>query len=228
MPYESASTSESTAIAAMKKALGGFETEDGRLKGLDYQPGPRDVVITTTPKAGTTWAQQICHQLRTGGDMDFEEISQVVPWLELAHDQGQDLTAKQWGDAGGHLRFFKTHAWAGDCPPFPKTIVVLRDPCDVVVSFWRFFEGSYLYSSLFLVFHAFHSTERRRKTNCEKVPSLTPSDNNFCDVRLLFRMVFPTRLYFTRFLCARVLVGSWCPLQSHAECVLLCSFNFLV
>jgi len=29
--------------------------------------------------------------------MDFEEISEVVPWIELAHDQGQDLEKPQQG-----------------------------------------------------------------------------------------------------------------------------------
>ena len=141
MPKEASSATESAAIALMKQRLSGFETEEGRRIGLSYQPGPRDIVITTTPKAGTTWTQQICHQLRTRGDMDFVEISEVVPWLELAHDQGQNLSDPQWGDSDKHLRFFKSHAWAGHCPEFPKTIVVLRDPCDVLVSFWRFFEG---------------------------------------------------------------------------------------
>mmetsp|Transcript_24113 Transcript_24113/g.66832 ORF Transcript_24113/g.66832 Transcript_24113/m.66832 type:complete len:337 (-) Transcript_24113:22-1032(-) len=144
MPFEQANKSEeSDAISLLKERLSGFETEKGRLKGLHYIPCPRDVCITTTPKAGTTWLQQICHQLRAKeGDMDFDEISRVVPWLELAHDQGQDLKAPQWrGDDGQQLRFFKTHAWAGHCPKFPKTIVVVRDPCDVLLSFYNFFEG---------------------------------------------------------------------------------------
>ena len=29
------------------------------------------------------------HQLRSRGSMDFEEISVVVPWIEMAHDLGQ-------------------------------------------------------------------------------------------------------------------------------------------
>lgn len=72
--------------------------------------------------------------------MSFSEISEVVPWLELAADQGQDLEAPQYGDAKGLPRFFKTHAWAGHCPKFPKTIVVLRNPEDVLLSFYKFFE----------------------------------------------------------------------------------------
>jgi Sulfotransferase domain len=178
MPFDQKCTTgkESAAIALMKQRLSGFETEFGRLQGLSYQPrAETDVVISTTPKAGTTWMQQICHQLRvdplTSGDkqdenyddddddlhyMDFDEISEVVPWLELAHDQGQDLAAPQYmgrrSATGGvndetcaqqqqqHLRLFKTHAWADHCPPFSRVIVVLRDPCDTLVSFYHFFE----------------------------------------------------------------------------------------
>lgn len=59
MPFESLSNEESEAIALMKKRLSGFETEKGRLFGLSYTPKfPNEVVITTTPKAGTTWLQQ--------------------------------------------------------------------------------------------------------------------------------------------------------------------------
>lgn len=121
----------------MKQRLSGFETEEGRLKGLDFVLEATDVVITTSPKAGTTWMQQICHQLRTGGDMDFEEISEVVPWIELAHDIGQDLGAPQRAAP----RCFKTHAWYPHCPKGGKYIVVVRNPPDVALSFYNFFEG---------------------------------------------------------------------------------------
>jgi hypothetical protein len=72
--------------------------------------------------------------------MSFDEISQVVPWLELAYDQGQNLDDPQYGHEDGHPRFFKTHAWEHHCPKFPKVIVVIRKPEDVVVSFYKFFE----------------------------------------------------------------------------------------
>lgn len=84
--------------------------------------------------------QQICHQLRSGGDLSFEEISEVVPWIELAFDQGQDLEAPQFGHEVQLPRLFKTHAWEPYCPKAPKTIVVMRHPYDVLVSFYHFFE----------------------------------------------------------------------------------------
>jgi hypothetical protein len=75
--------------------------------------------------------------------MEFDEISAVVPWIELAHDLGQDLQGEQlpFATTADFPRFFKTHCWYNHCPPFHKAIVVLRDPCDVLVSFYNFFDG---------------------------------------------------------------------------------------
>ena len=33
----------------------------------------------------------------TGGDMQFDEIDNVVPWIELAYDKQRDLQAEQKG-----------------------------------------------------------------------------------------------------------------------------------
>lgn len=74
--------------------------------------------------------------------MSFNEISEVVPWLELAYDQGQDLRAPQPFEAEtGGMRVFKSHAWERHCPKGCKYIVVVRDPCDVALSFFNFFQG---------------------------------------------------------------------------------------
>lgn len=102
--------------------------------------------------------QQICHQLRcydlraraadtADADEDdvmdsFDEISQVVPYVEVAHDCNQNLDDPQlYRGAELPFRAFKTHAWAPHCPKFRRVIVVVRDPFDVVASFHRFFEG---------------------------------------------------------------------------------------
>merc|ERR1712046_441174 len=73
--------------------------------GASYVLRPTDVVILTFPKTGTTWLQQICEQLRTGGDMKFDEITERQPWLEFAWDLGQDLDAEQVAAP----RLFKSH-----------------------------------------------------------------------------------------------------------------------
>ena len=76
-----------------------------------YRPRPSDVVISPFGKCGATWLQQSFHTLRTGGDMDFDDISRVVPWIETARvlgldmDLDLDLEAKQRADPRG----FKSH-----------------------------------------------------------------------------------------------------------------------
>jgi len=51
----------------------------------NFQLRDTDVLITTPPKAGTTWMQQILHQLRSG-DASFSSIDELVPWLEITRE----------------------------------------------------------------------------------------------------------------------------------------------
>ena len=78
--------------------------------------------------------QQIVHGLRTRGSMDFDEISRVVPWINMAHDLGIDIEAPQVADP----RAFKTHSLLSEVPKGGKYIVIVRDPCDTLVSDYHF------------------------------------------------------------------------------------------
>lgn len=102
-----------------------------------WRPRPTDVVIAPYGKCGTTWLQQIFHTLRTGGDMDFDDISRVVPWIETSVVAGIDIEAPQRAEPRG----FKSHLAHDALPPGAKAIVSLRDPKDALVSFYRFMEG---------------------------------------------------------------------------------------
>ncbi|MFN3207966.1 MAG: sulfotransferase domain-containing protein [Roseovarius sp.] len=124
-------------LEQMTAALGRFATEHGVETGLAYRPGPSDIFISPYSKCGTTWISQIAHGLRSGGDMDFDEITDVVPWLELAHDMGKDVNAPQ----PYRPRLFKSHLPWGVIPEGGRYIVVLRDPVDAMVSLFRFFDG---------------------------------------------------------------------------------------
>ena len=42
--------------------------------GRAFRPSATDVIISPFAKCGTTWLQQIVHSLRTGGDLDFDDI----------------------------------------------------------------------------------------------------------------------------------------------------------
>jgi hypothetical protein len=105
-----------------------------------WRPRPTDVVIAPFAKCGTTWLQQIFHTLRTRGDMDFDDISRVVPWIETALTLGLDLEAPQKAEPRG----FKSHLAFHMLPTGAKAIVALRDPKDALVSIYRFMDGWFL------------------------------------------------------------------------------------
>lgn len=126
-----------TNLAQMQAQTATFATPAGYAKGLAYRPDPTDIFISPYAKCGTTWMQQIVHGLRTGGDMEFNEITDVVPWLELAHDLGLDIHAPQ--KARPHA--FKSHLTWHDIPKGGRYIVVLRDPVDAMLSLYRFLDG---------------------------------------------------------------------------------------
>lgn len=119
------------------RAITGFETPEGVARGLALKARPTDVFISPYAKCGTTWMQQIVHGLRSGGSMAFSEITEVVPWLELAHDMGVAPEAPQVAAP----RAFKSHLCWEDIPKGGRYIVVLRDPLDAMLSLYRFFEG---------------------------------------------------------------------------------------
>jgi hypothetical protein len=105
-----------------------------------YRPRPTDIVISPYGKCGTTWLQQTFHTLRTGGDMDFDDISRVVPWIETAAMLGVDLDAPQRAEPRG----FKSHLGYDTIPKGARYVVSLRDPKDALVSMHRFMEGWFL------------------------------------------------------------------------------------
>ncbi|MFK7940791.1 MAG: sulfotransferase domain-containing protein [Roseovarius sp.] len=119
------------------KASAKFATTEGVAKGLAFRPDPTDIFVTPYAKCGTTWMQQIVHGLRTGGSMAFSEITEVVPWIELAHDIGLDPEAPQ----PALPRAYKSHLSWDDIPKGGRYIVVLRDPLDAFLSLYRYMEG---------------------------------------------------------------------------------------
>lgn len=95
---------------------------------------PTDVVIITFPKTGTTWMQQVCEQMRTGGDMSFTEITERQPWLDFCWDCGQDIDADQVASP----RIFKSHQLLSAINVGAKYVSVIRDPKAVLLSWFAF------------------------------------------------------------------------------------------
>lgn len=99
-----------------------------------FQPRPTDIIIATPPKTGTTLMQLMCHVIRTDGDMDFEDIYYVVPWLCHFGDFKQDPNA----DHRANPRCFKSHQlpsalYGEKC----KYLFTIREPTKALVSFYN-------------------------------------------------------------------------------------------
>jgi hypothetical protein len=120
----------------------------GRMMGLEdimkslagYRPRPTDVIISPFGRCGTTWLQQVFHCLRTGGDMDFDDISRVVPWIEAAELLSLDINARQRAAPRG----YKSHLAYPALPAGARYVVSIRDPRDAVVSMHELMEGWFL------------------------------------------------------------------------------------
>lgn len=126
-------------IKELDTIMDAFFDEDAYEHGLAFKPQSSDIFISPYAKSGTTMLQQIAHQLRTRGNMDFIEISHAAPWINVAADLGIDLEAPQAAEP----RVFKTHLSWHDSPKGGRHIVSFRDYHTAMVSFYRFFEGWY-------------------------------------------------------------------------------------
>lgn len=115
-----------------------FDPEDFKIAAR-FKLRPTDIVITPFGKSGTTWIQQIVHTLRTSGDIDFDDISRVVPWIEVSPGLGIDLEAPQRAEP----RAFKSHLDYDKIQKGGKYIISVRNPADALVSAYHFMEGWY-------------------------------------------------------------------------------------
>src|SRR3954462_6082472 len=115
-----------TTLAELQVKMDRLVTAAGFPPGLGFVTRPSDVIIASYAKCGTTWLQQMVHRLRTGGDLDFDDISRVVPWIETAADLGIDLESERRGEP----RVFKSHLSSDQVPKGAQYIVSIRDPRD--------------------------------------------------------------------------------------------------
>ncbi|MFT5210269.1 MAG: hypothetical protein ACI9CE_001994 [Flavobacterium sp.] len=127
--------------------MGEFRALQGKMfeeSDFEHLPGlvlrPNDIVISPFGKCGTTWLQQIVHCLRTSGDMDFDDISRVIPWIETSPSLGLDLNAEQKANP----RAFKSHLEYEKLPSGARYINSVRNPNDAALSMFKFMEGWFI------------------------------------------------------------------------------------
>jgi hypothetical protein len=133
-----------------KPMVGMFDTAiDKAFAG--YTPTEHDVFVCSYFKSGTNWAMHTAYQVAEHGEGQFEDILDVVPWVDCPDQETtvwlNDPRPQQRSRSG--LRVIKTHARAQFVPYNDKAryICVVRDPKEVIVSGYHFF-GSMLLGSL--------------------------------------------------------------------------------
>ncbi len=114
-----------------------------------YTPGPQDVMVCSYFKSGTNWTMQIVTQIAHRGNVEFDHIHDIVPWIELPARNRYSVPVSDhstWRSAPTGLRAVKTHLPFGKLAFVPEAryVWVVRDPKDVFVSSYRFIGASIL------------------------------------------------------------------------------------
>ena len=103
---------------------------------LQFQVRPDDIFISSYPRSGTTWIQQILVVLTRNGDQEGH-ISEFSPWFErrlaLGFDHAEDFQRLR------SPRVFKSHLPYQWLPKGARYIYVSRDGRDVAVSYYHLY-----------------------------------------------------------------------------------------
>jgi aryl sulfotransferase len=106
--------------------------DSARWEGFTFRDD--DIVISTSPKSGTTWVQMICALLIFQKTSLGRPLGVVSPWLDMLTRPLEAVRADL--EAQEHRRFIKTHTPLDGLPWDERVtyICVGRDPRDVALS----------------------------------------------------------------------------------------------
>ncbi|MFT5561311.1 MAG: hypothetical protein ACJAYE_002317 [Candidatus Azotimanducaceae bacterium] len=114
----------------------GVCTNEAMQFARDYKPQKEDVFVATQMKCGTTWMQQIVHQILTKGEGEFSDdghrhLYTISPWIESRGSVRLENAPLING-----RRIVKTHLGTNLCPysTDAKFIYVVRHPAACLAS----------------------------------------------------------------------------------------------
>jgi hypothetical protein len=106
---------------------------------LEFHVRPDDIFLSSYPRSGTTWLQQILHVLAHDGDSGCAHISDVAPWYE----RSLALGSKRASDFQSvpSPRIFKSHLPYAWLPRGARYVYALRDGRDVAISYHHLYRS---------------------------------------------------------------------------------------
>lgn len=127
-----------------------FVSEEWMEELSSFELSPDDVWVVSYPKSGTTWTQQIVKLIQNGGKDDGRKITDAIPFVDMVNKDPNFHYEVNLHELP-FPRAFKSH-FTYDLMPcgLPSTrpckyIYVARNPKDVVVSLFHFFQAFKLY-----------------------------------------------------------------------------------
>ena len=121
------------------------------LRGLaEFEVRSDDVFISSYPRSGTTWLQQILLVLSRGADPQPAHISEASPWFERKLALGR-ATADDFKQLPSP-RIFKSHLPYAWLPRGARYVYALRDGRDVLVSYFHLYRSHLGYEGDFSSF----------------------------------------------------------------------------
>lgn len=114
--------------------------DSSRWDGFEIRPG--DIIISTPPKCGTTWAQMICALLILQEPDLPAPLDTLSPWIDMVNRARTEVFADLAKQT--HRRFIKTHTPLDGIPNDPGVtyLCVGRDPRDAALSLDRHIDNT--------------------------------------------------------------------------------------
>ena len=124
-------------------------TKESVQAAKNFQGLPDDIYVSTYPRSGTTWAQNIIIGMLYGLEVlennESFEIRKLTPYLEANYGElyGCDLA----NQISRRPRLLKTHQSTNLAPPEifslkRKNVIVIRNPKDVSLSYYEFYHNN--------------------------------------------------------------------------------------